>query len=99
MRVRRVDQHGVARDAAADLRTLEARIDAASPADDALQLAAGSAALKLFVAELGTEDAAGEEELPDIAALAKAMETADSAAARAEEFFLIRGMKNRISAK
>src|SRR3546814_4659544 len=35
----------IARDAAADLRTLEARIEAATPADDALQLAAGSAAL------------------------------------------------------
>lgn len=74
----------IARDAAADLRTLEARIEAATPADDALQLAAGSAALKLFVAEFGTEEAVGEGELPDIAALTKAMESADSAAARAE---------------
>lgn len=74
----------IARDAAADLRTLGARIEAATPADDALQLAAGSAALKLFVAELGTEEVVGEVELPDIAALTKAMETADSAAARAE---------------
>ncbi|KAF1687354.1 hypothetical protein B1992_05100 [Pseudoxanthomonas broegbernensis] len=74
----------IARDAAADLRALEARIEAATPADDVLQLAAGSAALKLFVAELGEERAAGEEELLDIAALTKAMETADSAAARAE---------------
>lgn len=74
----------IARDATADLRALEARIEAATPADDALQLAAGSAALKLFVAELGTEEAVGENQLPDIAALTKAMETADSAAARAE---------------
>lgn len=74
----------IARDAAADLRTLEARIEAATPADDALQLSAGSAALKLFIAELGTEDAIGEGKLPDIAALTKAMDTADSAAARAE---------------
>ncbi|KTT68049.1 AAA family ATPase [Sphingomonas sanguinis] len=74
----------IARDAAADLRNLEARIEAATPADDALQLAAGSAALKLFVAELGTEEVVEEGELPDIAALTKAMETADSAAARAE---------------
>ena len=74
----------IARDAAANLRTLEARIEAATPADDALQLAAGSAALKLFVAELGTEEVVEEGELPDIAALTKAMETADSAAARAE---------------
>jgi uncharacterized protein YhaN len=73
-----------ARDAAADLRTLEARIEAATPADDALQLAAGSAALKLFVAELGTEKAVAEGKLLDIAALTKAMEMADSAAARAE---------------
>lgn len=74
----------IARDAAADLRTLEARIEAATPADDAIRLAAGSAALKLFVAELGTEEAVGERELPDIAALIKAVETADSAAARSE---------------
>lgn len=74
----------IARDATTDLRALEARIEAATPADDALQLAAGSAALKLFVAELGTEEAVGENQLPDIAALTKAMETADSAAARAE---------------
>lgn len=74
----------IARDAAAELRTLEARIEAATPADDVLQFAAGSAALKLFIAELGTEDAIGEGELPDIAALTKAMDTADSAAARAE---------------
>lgn len=74
----------IARDAVADLRTLAARIEAATPADDALQLAAGSAALKLFVAELGTEEIIEEGELPDIAALTKAMETADSAAARAE---------------
>lgn len=74
----------IARDAAAELRILEARIEAATPADDVLQLAAGSAALKLLIAELGTENAIGEGELPDIAALTKAMDTADSAAARAE---------------
>lgn len=74
----------IARDAAADLRTLEARIESATPADDVLQLPAGSAALKLFVAELGTEEAVGVGEAPDIAELTKRMETADSAAARAE---------------
>ncbi|MCP1243773.1 AAA family ATPase [Acetobacter lambici] len=74
----------IARDAAADLRTLEARIESATPADDVLQLPAGSAALKLFVAELGTEEAVGVGGVPDIAELTKAMETADSAAARAE---------------
>ncbi|WP_215767261.1 AAA family ATPase [Gluconobacter cerinus] len=74
----------IARDAAADLRTLEARIEAATPADEVLQLPTGSAALKLFVAELGTEEAVGVAEVPDIAELTKAMETADSAAARAE---------------
>lgn len=77
-------RHEIARDAAADLRTLEARIEAATPADDLLQLTAGSAALKLFVAELGTEEAVGEGELPDIEALTKAVETTDSASARAE---------------
>tara|TARA_R110000868_G_scaffold71398_1_gene209163 strand:- start:4777 stop:7398 length:2622 start_codon:yes stop_codon:yes gene_type:complete len=77
-------RHEIARDAAADLRTLEARIEAATPADDLLQVTAGSAALKLFVAELGTEEAVGEGELPDIEALTKAVETADSASARAE---------------
>ncbi|WP_435170335.1 AAA family ATPase [Falsirhodobacter sp. 1013] len=74
----------IARDAAADLRALEARIEAATPADDALQLAAGSAALKLFATEFGMDEAHVEGELPDIAALTDAMERADSAAARAE---------------
>lgn len=74
----------IARDAAADLRILEARIEAATPADDVLQLAAGSAALKVLIAELSAVDAVEDRELPDIAALTKAMDTADSAAARAE---------------
>jgi len=74
----------IARDAAADLRALEARIEAVTPADDTLPLAAGSAALKLFVSELGSEEAMGEVDLPDIAALKNETEAADSATARAE---------------
>jgi hypothetical protein len=73
-----------ARDAAADMRTLEARIGAISPADDMIELAAGPEALKLLVASLD-EDADEEHgDLPDIAALKAAMDSAETALARAD---------------
>jgi DNA repair exonuclease SbcCD ATPase subunit len=46
-----------ARDAAADIRTLAARIETATPADSGMGLAAGPEALKLLVASLGEETA------------------------------------------
>jgi hypothetical protein len=73
-----------ARDAAAELRTLAARIEAATPTDDTLQIAAGADALKLFVAELEPEEPEAEAALPDMSALAAAVEAADTKLARAE---------------
>ena len=71
-------------DAAANLRTLKAQIKAITPADEAINLTAGSEALKLFVAELGDDDAREEGALPNGEALMKALESAESALARAE---------------
>lgn len=73
-----------ARDAAAELRTLAARIEAATPADETLQIAAGAEALKLFVAELEPEATEAEIALSDVTALAAALEAADMRLARAE---------------
>ncbi|WP_234731748.1 AAA family ATPase [Acidocella facilis] len=73
-----------ARDAAAELRTLKARIAAVTPADEVLALTAGAEALKLFMSEL--EEAAGQDDntSPDIPKLTEALETADANLARAE---------------
>ena len=76
-----------ARDAAAEVRTLTARIANVTPADERLGLAVGAEALKLFITELAEAEEGGTtsaDELPDIAALTKALETAELAAARAE---------------
>ncbi|MGE0773784.1 MAG: hypothetical protein AB7G25_04110 [Sphingomonadaceae bacterium] len=73
-----------ARDAAGELRTIAARIEASTPADEHVGLSAGGAALKLFILELGGDPEASEGDAPDIVALTKAMEAADSALARAE---------------
>jgi len=73
-----------ARDAAAELRTLAAQIEAATPADDTLQITAGADALKLFVAEFETEETVAEPALPDVSALAAAVEAADTKLARGE---------------
>jgi len=73
-----------ARDAAAELRTLAARIEAATPADETLQIAAGAEALKLFVAELACEASEADITLPDVPTLAAALEAADTKLARAE---------------
>jgi hypothetical protein len=73
-----------ARDAAAELRTLAARIEAATPADETLQIAAGAEALKLFITELESEANQPEITVPDVTALAAALEAADTKLARAE---------------
>ncbi|KUR75196.1 hypothetical protein [Novosphingobium sp. Fuku2-ISO-50] len=73
-----------ARDAAAELRTLAARIEAATPADDTLQIAAGADSLKLFIVKLEPEKTEAEVALPDLSALAVAVEAADKRLARAE---------------
>lgn len=77
-------RNDAARDAASELRTIAARIEATTPADENIGLAAGASALKLFIVELADEAAAGEGELPDIAALTNALEAADTVLARAE---------------
>ena len=77
-------RNDAARDGAANVRTLEAQIKSITPADEAIDLIAGSEALKLFVAKLGDDDAREEGGLPDGEALMKALESAESALARAE---------------
>ncbi|WP_410218020.1 ATP-binding protein, partial [Paracoccus sp. (in: a-proteobacteria)] len=73
-----------AREASGELRTLEAQIDAVTPADDALGLAEGRDALKLFVANLPEIKDSAEGAPPDLDALLQAVEAADTATARAE---------------
>lgn len=74
-----------AREAAAEMRTLDARIQAGTPGDELLQLASGRDALKLFISELGeAEEAAPQDELPNVTALTETVEEADQAVARAE---------------
>ncbi|RQV59870.1 hypothetical protein DF018_30045 [Burkholderia cenocepacia] len=74
----------MARDAVADLRTLEARIEVATLADEVIDLAAGAEALKLFVGELGDDIEEGRDDLPDITGLRAVMNAADTMLARAE---------------
>ncbi len=74
-----------ARDAVANLRTLEARIVGITPAVTLLDIEAGASALKLFIAGLpeGAEgEGSGEE--PDVEALTIASGEADTALAKAE---------------
>ncbi|PBN42893.1 ATP-binding protein [Sphingobium sp. D43FB] len=77
-------RNDAARDAASELRTIAARIEATTPADENVGLAAGADALKLFIFELVDEPGVEEADLPDIAALTNALEAADSALAKAE---------------
>lgn len=82
-------RNDAARDASSDLRAIAAQIDAITPADTAIGLEAGAAALKLFFLglDLGDESDAGADDqtpAPDIAALAATLEAADLALARAE---------------
>ena len=76
-------RNDTARDAASELRTIAARIEATTPADENVGLAAGAGALKLFIVELADETEA-DEGFPDIAALTAALEAADIALARTE---------------
>lgn len=77
-------RNDAARDAASELRTIAARIEATTPADENVGLAAGAHALKLFIFELVDEVGAVEADLPDITALTNALEVADSALAKTE---------------
>jgi hypothetical protein len=73
-----------ARDAAANIRTLEAHIAGLTAADRVLGIAVGAAALKLFVSSLEEEDPT-EVETPDsLEELQRANEAADLEVVRAE---------------
>ena len=76
-------RNDAARDAASELRTIEARIDAVTPADKGVDLAGGADALKLFVAGIAEEKGIDETDLPDIDALTAAVASADDVTARA----------------
>lgn len=73
-----------ARDAAAEIRTLDARIKAATPADPAIDLAAGPEALKLYVVNLDGAGASVTGDDPDLPSLKGAVERAEDAFAKAE---------------
>lgn len=73
-----------ARDAVAEMRTLDARIKAATPADPIIDLVAGPEALKLYVAGLSGQTEKAQDDGPDLAALTQALDTADDRLAKAE---------------
>lgn len=73
-----------ARDAAAEIRTLEARFKAATAADPAIDLAAGPDALKLYVASLDGADAPVSGVDPDLPSLTETVERAEDAFAKAD---------------
>lgn len=75
-----------ARDAIANLRTLEARITGITPASVLLGIEAGAAALKLFVGGLdeSAEDEGSDEAVEDVEALTVALRGADTEHAKAE---------------
>lgn len=76
--------HERGREAIGETRTLQARIDAATPADDRLGLAAGANALKALIAGAPQHDDADDGEPLDIDGLRAAAKAADDAVARAE---------------
>ena len=74
----------LARDATAEMRTLDARIKAVTPADPIIDLVAGPEALKLYMAGLGGEAENAHDDVPDLAALSQALNTAEDQLAKAE---------------
>lgn len=77
-------RNDAARDAAAHMRTLEARIQAVTLPDAALDLAGGPEALTLLVNGLADDENNEETDLPDLAALTDAVTVAETMLARAE---------------
>ncbi len=74
-----------AREAVANVRTLEARIAGLTPAVASLRIEAGPSALKLFIAGLEARaEGEGSEHAPDIDALMVVAAQADSGVAKAE---------------
>lgn len=77
-------RNDAARDAASELRAIEARIHAVTPADEGVGLPGGADALKLFVASIAEEEGGDETDLPDIEALTGALASAEDMTARAQ---------------
>jgi hypothetical protein len=77
-------RNDAARDAAAEIRTLEAQIASVTLADSTLELSAGAEALKLFVSGLDADNEPGTAEIPNLVALSGALSDADTALNRAE---------------
>lgn len=77
-------RNDAAREAAANVRALEARINAATRADEMLALPAGADALKLFIAGLDEDETTEEETEPSLETLRSAVEEAEVAVAQAE---------------
>jgi hypothetical protein len=78
-------RNDTARDAAGEMKTLSAQLDASAPADPELGLSAGVAALKLLVTGLLAEsEGENEDEAPPVRALADAVDVAETVLARAE---------------
>lgn len=77
-------RNDAARDAASELKLLAAQIDAGTPADDAIDLAAGPAALKAFVAGLSDEPPEAVDDEPPLDALRSAFAAAEDSAAKTE---------------
>lgn len=77
-------RNDAARVAGGALGTLEAKIEAITPADDTVGLTAGPDALKIYVAQATDPDGADATELPDLATLVQAVDAAESAQARAQ---------------
>ncbi|MBE2993772.1 AAA family ATPase [Sphingomonas sp. CFBP 13603] len=78
-------RNDIARDAAGEVKTLSAQLDASAPADSELGLAAGVAALKLLVTGLLSEaEGESDNEAPPVQAFADAVDMAETVLARAE---------------
>lgn len=78
-------RNDTARDAAGEVKTLSAQLDASAPADPELGLAAGVAALKLLVTGLLSEvEGENDVEALPVRAFADAVDVAETVLARAE---------------
>lgn len=77
-------RNDAARDALNDVRMIDARIEAITPADETIGLASGPAALKLLVETTKDVPEAESDDAPDADALRQAAEAADTDLARAQ---------------
>lgn len=77
-------RNDAAKAASSEMKAIETQISAITPADDEIELAAGAAELKLFIAELQEAAVAEHPAAPDLTGLTKALEDAESEFAKAE---------------